>query len=153
MKTFTDNANRTWTISINVATIKAVKGILGIDLLSVIDGQLLDKLGNDPIMLGDMLYVLCKQQADAQGVSDEQFGAALAGDAIEAATNAFLQELVDFFPVAKRAALAKMLEKLRTMEARALQLMMDRMENPEMENQINAILHGKSSTNALASVE
>lgn len=143
MKTFTDNANRTWTIAINVATIKAVKGILGVDLLSVVDGQLLERLGNDPVMLGDMLYVLCKQQADAQGVSDEQFGAALAGDAIEAATNAFLQELVDFFPTAKRAILSKLLGKLRTLEGKALDAMSRKIDSQEMDEKLNQLLSGQ----------
>ena len=46
MKTFKDNAGRTWTITINVDTVKRVRDLLGEDLLDV--KQVLERLMIDP---------------------------------------------------------------------------------------------------------
>ena len=111
MHTFTDNAGRTWTITINVAAIKRVRGLLGIDLYKLVDDgfkPLADLIG-DPVQLADVLFVLCKDEADARQVTDEDFGRALYGDAITLAAEAFVEELVDFFPDARvRASLRKL---------------------------------------------
>lgn len=128
MRTFVDNAGRTWTIAINVWAIKRVRGLAGVDLYSLVDGsnfEALGKLLQDPISLVDVLFVLCKEEADRLNVSDEDFGRAMAGDSLSRATDAFLAEYTDFFPDPRvRAGLAKVLEKSRAI----LHLMMDRME-------------------------
>jgi len=96
MRTFKDNAGRTWTVSITVDAIKRVRGLLDVDLLEVVGGKLIDRLITDPVLLCDIVYAVCKPEADAQSVSDEDFGRAMAGDAIEHATTALLEELVSF---------------------------------------------------------
>jgi hypothetical protein len=110
MRSFIDNAGRTWTLQINVAAIKRVRGLVGVDLYKLIDDGMepLAKLIADPVDLADVLYCLVRNEADAKQITDEQFGRALAGDAITAAADAFLEELIDFFPEARaRAALRK----------------------------------------------
>ena len=37
MRTFTDNAGRTWTIQVNVTAVKRVRGLVGIDLYKLVD--------------------------------------------------------------------------------------------------------------------
>jgi len=64
----------------------------------------------------DVLYAICKPDADKQGVTDEEFGEAMAGDAIEQATEALLDEIVDFFPSAKRQVMRKILNATRRFE-------------------------------------
>ncbi|HOI57049.1 MAG TPA: hypothetical protein PLP01_17490, partial [Phycisphaerae bacterium] len=103
MKTFVDNAGRTWTVAVNVDAIKRVRTLCAVNLLEIVEGDLLGRLANDPILLCDVLYAVCKPELDAKGVSDEDFGRAMGGDVIEAATAAFLEEMVGFFPSPKRA--------------------------------------------------
>ncbi len=111
MKTFTDNAGRTWTVAINVDAIKRVRDLLEVDLLEVLDGKLIEKLYRDPVLLCDVVYTACKPEADARSVTDEDFGRAMAGDAIEHAAKALLEELVDFSPSPRdRANLQRILE-------------------------------------------
>lgn len=113
MKTFKDNAARTWTVAVNVSAVKRVRGLLGIDLYKLIDDKMagLGELLADPVSLVDVLYVLCKDEADRQGITDEQFGAAMGGDSLEAAVNAFVEELVDFFPDPRvRAGLSRVIK-------------------------------------------
>ena len=163
MKTFADSAGRTWTVAINVDAIKRVKGLLSVNLLDAIEGKLLERLVADPVLLCDILFCLCKPQADAQGVKDEDFGRSMAGDAIDAATTAFLEELVSFFPKGRRELLAKALGKLRKLESIALGAAQDRLDSPELEERLRKMLQesdlspekaaGSSSGNSPASSE
>ncbi len=143
MKTFVDNAGRTWTVAVNVDAIKRVRTLCAVNLLEIVEGDLLGRLANDPILLCDVLYAVCKPELDAKGVSDEDFGRAMGGDVIEAATAAFLEEMVGFFPSPKRAVLAKALGKLRVLEERALRAVETRLDDPrllaEVEKQLAAL--------------
>ena len=86
MQTFRDNAGRTWTVAIDVAAIKRVRSLIGYDLLAVLDGTGTQALVSDPVLLVDVLYALCRPEADRLAVTDEDFGRSMAGDAIEHAT-------------------------------------------------------------------
>lgn len=116
MRTFKDNQDREWTVEITVAAIKRVRGLAGVDLMEVLEGSngLIEKLVRDPVLLCDVIYAACKPQADERQVSDEAFGASMAGDAIEHATAALLEELVDFCPSPRdRANLGRVLKATR----------------------------------------
>lgn len=144
MKCFKDNQNRNWTIVVNVATVKRVRSLLDINLLDVVkldsnnkpNVDLLEQLASDPVLLCDVIYCICKLEADAQNISDEDFGAAMGGDAIEYGTTALLEELVDFFPEAKRLVLRKLMnagEKVKIQMEKALKLELD---NPELDRKL-----------------
>jgi len=116
MRAFKDNSGREWSIEITVAAIKRVRGLSGVDLMEVLEGAngLIEKLVRDPVLLCDVVYAVCKPQADERRVSDEAFGASMAGDAIEHATAALLEELVDFCPSPRdRANLGRVLKATR----------------------------------------
>lgn len=98
MKTFKDNAGRTWTVSVDVSAIRRVRTALGVNLTSADFAEVLQKILADPVLLCDVLYVVAKPEADRAGITDEEFGRAMAGDAIEVATQAFLEELANFTP-------------------------------------------------------
>lgn len=140
MKTFKDNAGRSWTIAVNVDVVKRVRSLVGINLLEAIDGDLIEKLATDPILLCDCVYAICKPEADQAQINDEDFGRAMAGDAIESATAALLEDLIDFFPQAKRRVLTKALQKMRVVEQRAAEVAEKRLESPELDAQIEAVL-------------
>lgn len=138
MKTFKDNEGREWSVSINVGTIKRVRGMLNVDLLTVVDGKsdLMSQLMTDPILLVDVIYVLCKPQADDRNISDEKFGEAMAGDAIEAATDALIGELIDFFPEAKRAVFQMAVNKTKKTQSMAIQRATEWIQSGELDRQI-----------------
>ena len=140
MKTFKDNQDRKWTVTINVSAIKRVRAELDLDLLEAIEGTLLERMVSDPILLCDILYVLVKPEADAKGISDEDFGQALAGDAIDRACQAFIGELVDFFPKGRREVLAEAVAKVREIEAKVLDRTMARLRSVETDALIEKAL-------------
>ena len=143
MQTFNDNSGRTWSLTINVDAIKRVRGLLDVDLMQALDGprNLLERLVTDPVLLCDVVYVLCKPEADPRKVSDEDFGRAMAGDAIDAATTALLEELVGFFPQAKRQVLRKALDKLKVLETKVFDAVTARLDSGEIDRMLEAELN------------
>jgi len=140
MKTFKDNQGREWSISVDVSAVKRVKSLLDVNLLDIVDGKLLELLVTDPVLLCDIIYCLVKPEADGKDVSDEDFGRAMGGDAIDHATAALMGELVDFFPRGKRQVLGKALEKFRKFEARAVEVAEKRLDSPELDAQFETEL-------------
>lgn len=125
MKTFRDNKGREWLIAVNVTAIKRVRGLVNINLLDVLEhkADLLRRLVSNIELVCDVLYALCKPEADSKGVTDVDFGEALAGDAIDQATTVLLDELADFFPSPNdRANLKRLIEATHQAAARAQEL-------------------------------
>ncbi len=143
MKSFTDNLGRTWTLVVNVATIKRVRALCGVDLNSIVEvedgkpsAKLLERLSGDPVLLVDVLYAVCKPECDRLGVSDEDFGAAMTGDSIESATQALLDEVIDFFPETKRRAFRKILSASRRFGEAAKKRLTELLENSSLEDEL-----------------
>ena len=157
MKSFKDAKGRVWQLSVNVGTMKRVRALCDIDLYKIIeigdDGkapELLTKLAEDPILLVDVLYAICKPEADAINVSDEAFGEGMVGDAIENATNALLDELVDFFPAAKRKVFQKVLLATRRFQAETEKQLETVLADPEFDRKIDSALKRLSATSGSA---
>jgi hypothetical protein len=142
MKTFADNAGRTWAIAVNVATIKHVKDLLQVNLLEIADqkGRLLEQIVDDPVLLCDILFCLVKPEADAKGVTDEDFGRSLAGDVLGSATDALLSEIADFFPKGRREILKRILAKLTALQEKATGLALMKLDDPQFDQQMEAEL-------------
>ena len=143
MRTFSDNAGRTWTVTINVDAIKRVKGLLDVNLLEIVEGSLIERLIRDPVLLCDVVYAVCKPEADEKNISDEDFGRAMAGDAIEHATRALLEELVGFSPSPRdRANLQRVLETTWKVMDRARDLIEQKLDSGALEQAVEAELKG-----------
>jgi hypothetical protein len=140
MRTFTDSTGQPWSVTINVEAVKRVKALCGVNLLDALGGELLEQLSSDPILLCDVLFTLCKGEAEAKKISDEAFGRGLAGDTIDKATDALLEELVEFFPLARRQLLRKALEKLRKLQTMAVKSGEENLDSDAMEQRMLAEL-------------
>lgn len=140
---FTDEAGRQWLVPVNVASVKRCRELTDVDLLSIVDdkqGSLMAKLSTDPILLCNVLYALCKEQADNVGVTDEQFGAGLAGDALDSATRALLESLVAFFPKGKRELLAAAVAKMQKFQAKAESAALARLNSSAVDSALDSAL-------------
>jgi len=140
MKTFKDNEGRSWNVSVNVAAMKRVKTLLNLNLMDAVESDLIQRLATDPMLLCDVIYAICKPDADKRNVSDEQFGQSMAGDVIEHATVALLEELVDFFPDAKRQVLRKAVERFQKVQTRAVETADKYLDSPIFEKRIEDAL-------------
>ena len=159
MRSFTDNAGRTWTIALSIGAVKRLKGLLGVDLLALAEGDppLLTRLGTDVILLCDIIFALVKPQADQACVTDEQFGAALGGDAILSAQKAFYEELADFFLKLGRGDLARALSAQQALIGAAVAETQRRLEVIDPEAEVKLIFasrgFGRPSTSSPESSE
>ena len=139
MRSFKDNEGRVWTVAVNVASVKRVRALCGIDLASAVetseDGRIsastLSRLATDPVLLVDVLYALSK---------DEDFGRAMAGDALDLAVTALIDEIVDFFPNPKRAFLKKVADAASRFGAESQKALEQALADPAFDEKVDAEL-------------
>ena len=123
MKIWKDAEGHAYETKITVAEIRDVKTELGINLMDIATGDLLQKISEDVILLCDILYVINRVQAKEYGIDDAQFGRNLYGDALEEATRAFMEEMINFFPNQRtRQLLTKAMTKGQERMDKALDL-------------------------------
>lgn len=126
MATFKDNAGREWAVAVDVLQLRRVREATGFELGKLLDDNLrrLRELGADPELLCRVLFALCSEQAGRIGVSEEQFLRGVAGDALEAAFDAFMMGYADFCPSQQRKLLTTLARKQKehaaTMSERAM---------------------------------
>lgn len=146
MKEFTDVEGQKWEISVNVAAVKRVRDLCKIDLLEASSADFWDKIANDIVQLVDIIYVVCKPQADKLQITDEEFGRRMAGDTIRFAYDAFLEELINFFPNPRvRGSLKTLLEVGQKIQDRAQNQLDEKLANPDqIADELFGQLFGKS---------
>lgn len=100
MRAFNDNSGRTWEVDLTVASGKRVRALTGVDLFKILDNGMkpLGNLLGDVCQLVDVVFAMVKEQADAAGVTDEEFGRSLGGDSLANMADAFREAIADFCP-------------------------------------------------------
>lgn len=158
MHIFKDINGKTWTLEVNVFTIKKVRAHCQVNLLDVLDINqdeqgLMAKIAEDPVLLAEILYAICVPDQEKTAEKEAAFMAALAGDAVEQATMALLEEIADFFPKAKGALLRKVLEVARAQETKAAANLEEILKSPELETGLEEAMSNslRSSTTSPAS--
>lgn len=134
MTKFADSTGRQWEPEINVVTIGRVRDRLKINLLELVlpNSTLPDRLA-DPCLMVDVLYLLCKDQADKLDLDDVAFGKAMTPDGIEDAWTGVLEGIVLFSPRGLRPAYQKVLVKAWAFEAAQAAKIKALTEGPEFE--------------------
>ena len=134
MATFVDAEDRSWEPEVNVVTIGRVRTALKINLLELLlpENTLAERLV-DPCLLVDVLYLLCKDQADQREIDDIAFGKAMTPDGIEDGWAAALEGIVLFSPRGSRPAHQKVLEKAKQYQAKAAKQVKALVAGPEFD--------------------
>jgi hypothetical protein len=145
MRTFKDTKGREWKVEIVVGSLKRVKSLAKIDLLDPkakdeSEIPLIVKLSTDPITICDVLYAVCKPQAESLGVSDEEFGESLGGDAILHGQRALLEELEDFFRKSGRTEMATVVSQAGKMITAAIAEATTRISSLDAESTARSIV-------------
>lgn len=100
---FRDETQNEWKLDLTISAVKRVKAhVDGVDLLQAQSREgekpsLLARLATDVELLCDVIYAICKPQADTKSISAAEFGELLCGDVIAGAHAAFWEELRLFF--------------------------------------------------------
>ncbi len=146
MKTFTDAAGRTWSISVNLGTALKVKDALGVDLLQPEQGEppLLTRLGTDELLLGQVICCLLGDQFEVHKVTEADVRAGFDGQTLLAAQTAFYEELVDFFRSRGRTDRARAVETQNRVITEAVKAIEAKIEALDVEATIHGALSGPS---------
>jgi hypothetical protein len=142
MAVFRDAKGRDWTVVVDTTTVKPVRESLQIDLLDT-SGRTLERLADEPALLVDVLWVLCRDEAKERGVTDIQFGQALVGDSIDAATAALMEAVTDFFPSRKRDVLRRAAAMAERVRQKGTDMALAKIENPELEAKLLATMEAE----------
>jgi hypothetical protein len=131
MHIFKDNANRDWTISLNIGTAMMVKDRLGIDLLQPESGDppLLTRLGTDEMLLAQVIATLLESQFELHKVDANEIYQCFDGQTFARAHEAFYQELIDFFQSRGRHDRAKAVAKQKNMILAGVKAAESRIDN------------------------
>lgn len=129
---FTDAAGRDWSLALSIGAAKRVKEHPQTNLDLLDDPKALDTLLRNSYLLANVLWLLCEDQAKTANVADKDFGEGLAGDAIEQATNALLEAMVDFFPSSRRDPLRQALATMKEAQAKANKMIQGKLTSPAM---------------------
>jgi len=146
MATFRDTNGRDWHIALTVADIKRVQQLTSVLLTSLVEDKLvpLAELIGDPVRLVDTLYAIVQPQADAAGVTDEQFGRSLGGDSLEQAANAFVEGLLDFFPSRQRDLLKQLMQKQKELQNALAERSQAEIDALTVEQLIDSVLNSQA---------
>jgi hypothetical protein len=143
MKEFRDDQGRPWMVAITVAAAERVRGLVTVDVTEDVeqsDGSVSRQTRKAPLdiidtssiantlqilrsqygTVGEVLYAICRKQADEKKISREDFLDGLRGDAIEAGVKAIEEELVDFFPPRLRKMVGLLATKMDEVAAEML---------------------------------
>ena len=160
MTTFNDKQKRAWTLELTVGSARRVKADTTVDLVNIIslenDGkasmEALGKLVEDPFALVDVIFSLCKPQAEKEGITDKQFADLLDADAVEAAANALVEEIINFCPAAKRKALKKINQIAQRIAAKNEAELDEMLESGQLERELEKQLNASYTNTRESSV-
>lgn len=112
MQTFSDSLGRKWGLKIVYSHLGRLKAI-GCDLDALCDGageKFFDGFLSLPVVVRiAAFWELCEREAKAKSIDEGGFGDGFDGDALDAATVAFMGAVVDFF---RKPAMAQLLSRL-----------------------------------------
>ncbi|MDR3109513.1 MAG: hypothetical protein LBU65_07495 [Planctomycetaceae bacterium] len=147
MQVFKDNANRDWTLSLNIGTAMLVKDKLGIDLLQPETGDppLLTRLGTDEMLLAQVIATLLEGQFEKYNVDANQIYQSFDGLTFAKAHEAFYQELIDFFQSRGRHDRAKAVGKQKKMILAGVKAAETKIENLDIDEVIETAMAGATS--------
>lgn len=122
MQTFKDRNGKSWLLEITLGAAMRVNREIGLNLYTLIDNNQdgLMKLLGDPLQLADVLWIIVRPTAEANGITQDCFFESLLGDTLEKAQDAFVEAYCDFFPDRGVAeTLRKVIAKTRALMATA----------------------------------
>jgi hypothetical protein len=97
MSTFTTKQGR-WLLRFDIATMRAIRSRVGVDMFALIDDDRLSELGDDLATLADVVWIAIEPCATTRGVTRDAFFDGLAGDTLGDLATAFAAAVMEFLP-------------------------------------------------------
>jgi len=131
---FTDRNGREWKLEANFASYGRVRDATGVKLYDIAteNRESLVQLA-DALTLGQVLWAMVEPQAEAKGVTPEDFAESFDGEIVDAAYHALLEVMIFFCHPRQRKVLEIAVRKLREVEQMADKKVDSEMEGLEQE--------------------
>lgn len=105
MATFKDQQGKEWELRIDVLLIEQIRE----DDPQFLKGEpteTISRVDDDPVLLCGVVWILCKEQANARGIDQKAFYAGLFGEAIAGASKALTDAILSFIQPRQRELIA-----------------------------------------------
>jgi len=162
MQSFTDKTGAAWDIELTVGTARKIKSRLGIDIENAVtfdtkenpqDASALEKIAKDSILLFDIIFILCENQCRERKITDEQFADLFNGDTIVKATDALLEEIINFSRPARRKVLRKLNEISKEYSEKAGEKLEAILQTPDFRQQVESQIENVLTPSSINSQE
>ena len=110
--TFEDCQGTAWRLCLNATLVKDVRDALMIDLVSL-DKDPFARLEADPVLLVDVLFMLCEKEAKERGIASREFGERISPEALGKAVECLQEAIISFFPPGKQCVVRSAFEANR----------------------------------------
>lgn len=151
MHCFIDKNNTKWNIELNVGTAKRVLAETGVDLVNILDfdgdkkeKSVLEKLSDDPCLLVDVLFSLCREQAKERSVDDFTFATLFDGETVVKATDVLMEEIISFSPPVRQKVLNKIYQTTKSLTGKMEMEVEKVLNDPEFEKHLEEELQNLS---------
>ncbi len=135
MKTFQDNQNQQWNLSLPLRTVRRLRDATGIDLFNPDDHWRLMTSVLDRV---EWVFLIVADQREKYQVDRDEFDDRLVGDGyMDAAGDALLEELVDFFRQFGQQAMAKLTEKQLSVMRHNRKVVRQQIESGDFDKALN----------------
>jgi hypothetical protein len=134
MPKFKDNNNHEWDITLSFPITKQIRqSFNGLDLLDP-SFKSQEQLASDYLLLSDVLWALCKEQAGQ--ISEAAFGTRVTGDALTRGLEALTAAIAEILPTEQRLILLAAEAHSKAMRETAVQKALDTINDPAFADRV-----------------
>lgn len=137
--TFADSGGRQWSLKLDPLLIRAVDNLCKIRLTDL-SSDPFARLTDDPLLICDVLWVICEPQAITAGVSVDEFYRSLDGSTIASAAAALEVAVTDFFLPETRSKITTLRKKNQELRAKAMDTAMAKLNDPAITQRLETAL-------------
>jgi isopropylmalate/homocitrate/citramalate synthase len=158
MRSFKDTNGVEWKIAVNVLTIKRVHADTGVRLDEIFDGkESVQEFLSDQVAFADVMASLLRPQIVERKMIADDLLVAMDDSTIEAASDALIEEVADFFREPRRTMLRELLAKMRQAAAKmredAVAVARQKLAEIDLEQITSELTRLSTATNSQASAE
>ena len=148
LMTFEDDKGREWSMKVDASTYLRLRED-DIDLSKLFDPE---QTFLEELLLGDNMFaflgiigMITESQREKQEVSKEDFYNSLGGSAIEGATLAFIQAIINFSPAPKRPAMQAVIDQMRKGIEKGAKKVIETLNSQQTQAKVDKIINEQIS--------
>lgn len=143
LMTFEDDKGREWSMKVDASTyLRLREDDIDLSKLFEPENKFLEELllGENMFAFLGIIGMVTESQREKEGISKEDFYDSLGGSAIEGATLAFIQAIINFSSAPKRPAMQAVVDQMRKGIEKSATKVMEMLTDEKMERKIDQMI-------------